>query len=62
MNEIMVEGEIIKTGATPLLVTHCGFRSPAEVRRAAARFSQGEPCMRMDDVAELFRNTVKQVG
>ena len=60
MNEIMVEGEIIKTGATPLLVKHCGFKSPAEVRRAAARFSRGEPFMSMDDVAAWFRENVNQ--
>ena len=60
MNEIMVDGELIKIGYTPAIVTACGFRSPDEVRRAASRFSQGEPFMRMDDVAELFRNTFKQ--
>ena len=60
MNEIMVEGEIIKTGATPSVVTFCGFKSPAEVRHAAARCSRGEPLMRMDDVAEYFRANVKQ--
>ena len=60
MNEIMVEGEIIKTGATPSVVTFCGFKSPAEVRHAAARCSREEPLMRMDDVAEYFRANVKQ--
>ena len=60
MNEIMVDGEIIKIGNTPALVSACGFRSPDEVRRAASRFSQGEPFMRMDDVAEYFRATVNQ--
>ena len=60
MNEIMVEGEIIKTGATPAIVRACGFGSPAEVRRDAARFSRGEPYMRMDDVADWFRANVPQ--
>lgn len=60
MNEIMVEGEIIKTGDTPALIRFCGFKGPAEVRRAAARFSRGEPCMRMDDVAAWFRANVNQ--
>ena len=60
MNEIMVEGEIIKTGATPALIKHCGFSGPAEVRHAAARCSRGEPFMRMDDVADWFRANVPQ--
>ena len=60
MNEIMVDGEIVKIGSTPALVMACGFRSPDEVRRTASRFSQGEPFMRMDDVAEYFRATVNQ--
>lgn len=60
MNEIMVEGKIIKTGATPSVVTFCGFSGPAEVRHAAARFSRGEPFMRMDDVADWFRANVPQ--
>ena len=60
MNEIMVDGELIKIGYTPAIVTACGFRSPDEVRRAASRFSQGEPFMRMDDVADWFRANVPQ--
>ena len=60
MNEIMVDGEIIKTGATPSVVTFCGFKGPAEVRHAAARFSRGVPYMRMDDVADWFRANVPQ--
>ena len=60
MNEIMVEGEIIKTGATPALIRFCGFKSPAEVRHAAARCSRGEPFMRMGDVADWFRANVPQ--
>ena len=60
MNEIMVEGEIIKTGATPSVVTFCGFKSPADVRHAAARCSRGEPFMRMDDVADWFRANIPQ--
>ena len=60
MNEIMVDGELIKIGATPALVTHCGFKGPDEVRHDAARFSRGEPFMRMDDVADWFRANVPQ--
>ena len=60
MNEIMVEGEIIKTGATPSVVKFCGFKGPGEVRRAAIRCSRGEPLMRMDDVADWFRAYVPQ--
>ena len=60
MNEIMVEGEIIKTGATPPVITFCGFKDPGAVRHAAARFSRGEPLMRMDDVADWFRANVPQ--
>ena len=60
MNEIMVNGEIIKIGATPAMVTSCGFKGPVEVRHAAARFSRGEPFMHIDDVAEWFKDNVKQ--
>ena len=60
MNEIMVEGEIIKTGATPALIRFCGFKSPGEVRSVAARCSRGEPFMRMGDVADWFRANVPQ--
>ena len=60
MNEIMVDGEIVKIGYTPAIVSACGFRSPAEVGHAAAANSRGVAFMRMDDVAEYFRATVKQ--
>ena len=60
MNEIMVDGEIVKIGSTPALVLACGFRSPAEVGHAAAANSRGVAYMRMDDVAEYFRATVNQ--
>ena len=60
MNEIMVEGEIIKTGVTPGVVTYCGFKDPGAVRHAAARFRRGEPFMSMDDVADWFRANVPQ--
>ena len=60
MNEIMIDGSIVKTGATPAIVTFCGFKGPAEVRSVAGRCSRGEPFMRMDDVADWFRANVPQ--
>lgn len=60
MNEIMVDGELIKIGSTPALVMACGFKSPAEVGHAAAANSRGVAYMRMDDVAEYFRANVPQ--
>ena len=60
MNEIMVDGEIVKIGNTPALVLACGFKSPAEVRHAAEANSRCVAYMRMDDVAEYFRANVRQ--
>jgi len=37
------------------LVTICGFKNPAEVRKAAAKFSKGKAAMSCNDVAEWFQ-------
>ena len=57
-NTIMYCGEKIDIGTTPTIPRHLGYLTPGEVRAIAARCSQGEPFMRMDDVAEWFRNNV----
>lgn len=55
VNTIAVNGEQVKIGPTPAVVTFCGFKSPEEVRRVAAKFSAGEPYMNVDDVADWFK-------
>lgn len=57
-NTIMFCGEAIDIGPTPVILRELGFEKPGEVRSAAARCSQGEPFMRMDDVAEWFKSNV----
>jgi len=54
MNTIMIDGEIIKTGPTPYALLHLGFTSADEVRAVAAKFSEGTPYMKMNDVVEYF--------
>ena len=56
VNTIAVNGEQVKIGPTPAVVTFCGFKGPEEVRRVAAKNSQGEPYMNMDDLPGWFRN------
>lgn len=58
-NRIEIDGELVKTGSTPGVLKECGFRDADEVRDIAAKCSlNGEPKMRMDDVAEWFKNNV----
>jgi len=54
-NTVMILGELVKTGSTPIALRECGFRDADEVRYVAAKFSEGTPNMRMDDVAEWFK-------
>lgn len=57
-NTIMFCGEAVDIGPTPVILRELGFEKPGEVRAIAARCSQGEPFMRMDDVAEWFKSNV----
>ena len=57
-NTIMFGGEAVDIGPTPVILRELGFKTPCEVRAIAARCSQGEPFMRMDDVAEWFKSNV----
>jgi len=53
-NYIYINGARYDVGPTPDCVRRCGFRNRLDVRDAANRFSKGEPCVRMDDVAEYL--------
>lgn len=57
-NTIMFCGEAVDIGPTPVILRELGFEKPGEVRAIAARCSQGEPFMRMDDVAKWFKSNV----
>lgn len=57
-NMIAIDGEMVKTGPTPGVLRYCGFANADEVRRVAAKFSEGTPYMSMKGVADWFKSHV----